>query len=158
RGRLAVDVRRLPRQALLEDRQVGRLVVEAPLGHRVEDAGPAAGRLDLHRRVLQGDEAVGQVAAVAPTHDGDAVRVGDALFDEVLDAGENVLDLDVVLVTDEVGDELVAVAGGPAVVGEQGGVAVGGEVQPAVVRVVVQVRVAGRGRPAVDADHERQLV
>ena len=65
----------------------------------------------------------------------DALRVGDAFLDEVLDAGEDVLHLDVVLVADQVGDELVAVAGRAAVVRAEHGVALGGEVEPAVVRV-----------------------
>src|SRR5206468_12891045 len=74
----------------------------------------------------------------------------------MLNAGEDVLDLDVVLAAEEVGDELVAVAGGAAVVGAEDGVAGGGEVEPPVVRVEAEVVVAGGGRPAVDRDDQRQ--
>ena len=76
----------------------------------------------------------------------------------MLNAGEDVLDFDVVFVADQVGDELVAIAGGAAVVGVKGRVAVGGEVEAAVMRVVAEGSRRRCGRPAVDADDQRQLV
>src|SRR5262245_3310982 len=84
RGGFAIDLRGLPRQALLEDDRVGRLVVETPLGDRVENPSATTGRLEFDRRVFQGDQAVGQVAPIRPAHDADPVRVGDAFLYRVL--------------------------------------------------------------------------
>jgi hypothetical protein len=74
----------------------------------------------------------------------------------VLNAGEDVLHLDVVLLADEIGSELVTVAGAAAVIRAQHSVALRGEVQSAVVRVEAEVVVAGGRRPAVDCNDQRQ--
>src|SRR5262249_49007275 len=69
----------------------------------------------------------------------------------------DVLDLDVVLTAEQVGDELVAVAGRAAVVRAEHGVAFGGQQRPAV-NPVLEVVVGGRGWAAVDFDDQRQAL
>ena len=56
--------------------------------HHVQDAGAAAGG-GLEAVRFGDDQAVGQVAAVAPAHDADAIGIGDAaLVDDATSAGE----------------------------------------------------------------------
>src|SRR5262249_780601 len=104
-----------------------------------------------------GDDAVREIAAVRPARDGKFVRIGDALFDEMIDALEDVLDIEIVLVADEVGRELVAVAGRAAIVRAQDSLAARRH-QGAAVDPVLQLEVRRRRRATVDLDDERHLV
>jgi len=64
----------------------------------------------MSRALWHGPETV--AAAVAPAHDADPLGVGDPFSHEVLEAGQDVLHVEVVLVADQVGRELVPVSAG----------------------------------------------
>ncbi len=81
-------------------------IFRKPLEDGVENAGSAAGCLEA---CGVGDDAVGEVSAVAPAHDRHFIGVCDALLHDVVYTGEDVLDVDVVLPADQLGEECVAI-------------------------------------------------
>ena len=81
-------------------------ILGAPLDHHVQHPGAAAGRSEsLGRR---GQDTVRQVAAVAPTRDPNALGIGDAGVDQMVDARQNVHDLDIVFSPDQGHLEIIA--------------------------------------------------
>jgi len=100
------------------------------------------------------DEPVGHVAAVAVASDGEVSGVGDAIFDEGVDAFENVFagagDDD----GNDLLEEFVAVSRRPAVVGLEDEPAVGGGEGGPLIPVGLEVVAVGVGGAAVDEGEE----
>lgn len=70
-----------------------------------------------------GDEAVCQIATVAPSHDSQSFRVGNLFGDQVINTPHNVLNFDLVFSSDQIREKVVAVAGRAPVVGTEYSVA-----------------------------------
>src|SRR6201999_1113673 len=98
------------------------------------------------------------VSAVAVAADGEAVGVGDAVFHQRVDAGENVF----AGARDELGndlhEELVAVSGGAAVVGAEDEPSVGGGERGPVVPVGGEVVAVGVGGASVNEREHGQML
>src|SRR6202167_442370 len=98
-------------------------VVVAPVADVLDGAGAGDGGFEAGGL---GDEPVGHVSAVAVAADGEVVGVGDAVFDERVDAFEDVFAGAGDDLRNDLLEEFVAVSGGTAVVGTEDEPSVGG--------------------------------
>ncbi len=122
-------------------------VVVAPVGEVLDGSGAGDGGFEAGGL---GDEPVGHVSAVAVAADGEAVGVGDAVFDEGVDAFENIF----AGAGDDGGNDLleefVAVSGATAVVGLEDEPSVGGGEGGPFIPVGFEVVAVGVGGASVD--------
>ena len=146
-GVFAIGIQVIPVFAAEIERQKTGDIRCSREAHQVGDAGPDGSRLESLR--LR-DDPRGHEAAVAPAHDAEPLRVGDALRDQVIDAAHDVLVVAAAPVLDVGLAELLAVGSAAARVGAEDGVALPGE---DVDGVAARLRDAGR----IDGEAEAEL-
>ena len=122
-------------------------VVVAPVGEVLDGAGSGDGGFEAGGL---GDEPVGHVSAIAVATDGEVAGVGDAVFDEGVDAFEDVFAGAGDDLGNDLGEEFVAVSGGAAVVGLEDEPSVGGGEGGPLIPVGFEVVAVGVGGATVD--------
>src|SRR5271155_369249 len=122
-GFIVITLRGFPGTSAEEVGVVVGGVVVAPVADVFDCAGAGDGGFEAGGL---GDEPVGHVSAVAVAADGEVVGVGDAVFDQGVDAFENVFAGARDDLRNDLQEEFVAVAGGSAIVGTEDEPSIGG--------------------------------
>src|SRR5579872_490375 len=122
-GFVVVALRGFPRTSAEKVGVVVGGVVIAPVADVLHGSG--SGDRGLEARGLS-NEPIGHVSAIAVSADGEVVRIGEAIFDECVDTGEDVFARTRNDLRHDFGEKLVAVSGRAAVVGTEHQPSVGG--------------------------------